>query len=247
MKKTAIAATLAVLMSASAQADVLGLYIGGQYWDTKASGMFGELGSLETFSLNGEKKGSFYVAIEHPIPLLPNVKLSSTNLDTTGDTVLSQDFKFGDVTFPKGTAVGTAIDLSFVDYTFYYELFSNDLFAFDFGLTARDTKVDTLVTSSGESATLKGSQIIPMLYASATIGLPLTGFEFFGQGNFLTVGDHTVYDYQAGIGYAVLDNLAVDLDVQLGYRAVSLKLEDIDDLSTDLKYDGVYLGAELHF
>ncbi len=247
MKKAVIAASLAALMSTGACADALGLYVGGQYWANKATGEFGEPGNLQNFNFKDKEQGSFHVAFEHPLPIIPNVKIAYTKLDTDGTTKLTNDFEFGGITLPSGSEATTQFNVNYVDYTFYYEVFSNDVFAFDFGLTARDISADINVTASKQTGKMNGSQILPMLYVSTAVGLPFTGFKVFADGNFLTVGDHSVYDYEAGISYALIDNIAIDLDIQLGYRSVSMKLEDIDDLSTDLKFEGAFLGAVMHF
>ena len=91
------------------------------------------------------------------------------------------------------------------------------------------------------------SGFLPLLYVNTIIGLPFTGFNVFAEANFLSYDDNSVYDYQIGVSYAVLDNLAVDLDLTLGYRSVKLELDDIDDLYTDLTFDGFFAGAIVHF
>ena len=50
-----------------------------------------------------------------------------------------------------------------------------------------------------------------------------------------------------GVAYALLDNLAVDLRLKLGYRAINLRLDDIDNLYADLDFKGAFAGIELHF
>ena len=88
MKKIAFAATLAALFTANIQADTVGLYLGGQIWQSEASGIFGEENTLIDFNLKKEQQMSYFVAVEHPFPLLPNVRISSNMLDTTGKTTL---------------------------------------------------------------------------------------------------------------------------------------------------------------
>lgn len=250
MKKAVLAASLLALASISAKADVVGVYIGGQIWDNEAQGVFGEKSNnLQDFNLTDQKQGSAYIAFEHPLPLIPNLKISKTTLDTDGSTTLTNDYTFDDLTFGHGDAVTTVFDVSFVDYTLYYELFDNDLLTFDFGITARDFEADITVNEVNSSLTgdLNGSATIPMLYASTIVGLPFTGFNVFAEGNFLSVGDSTLYDYQAGISYELVDNLAIDLNLTLGYRAVKLELDDIDDLYADIDFKGVFVGVVLHF
>jgi len=250
MKKTLLAGSLAALMCCTAQADtLLGLYIGGQIWSNDASGTFGEGSDDQSvFEFDDENQGSFYVAFEHPIPLIPNIKIASTTLDTVGGAQLTDTFTFEDVTYPVGTTLDTTLDASFVDYTLYYEVFDNDLLTFDFGLTARDLDAYIKVSESDSNGSdLDISGIIPMAYVSTIIGLPLTGLNVFAEANFISYDDQTIYDAQIGVSYALLDNVAVDLDVTLGYRTVKLELDDLDGFYSDLTYDGFFAGAVVHF
>jgi len=250
MKKTLLAGSLAALMCGTAQADtLLGLYIGGQIWSNEASGSFGEgTDNQSVFEFDDENQGSFYVAFEHPIPLIPNIKIASTTLDTVGGTQLTDTFTFEGVTYPANTTLDTTLDASFVDYTLYYEVFDNDLLTFDFGLTARDLDAYIKVAESdSNSSDLDVSGIIPMAYVSTIIGLPLTGLNVFAEANFISYDDQTIYDAQIGVSYALLDNVAVDLDVTLGYRTLKLELNDLDDFYSDLTYDGFFAGAVVHF
>lgn len=258
MKKPVIATGLAaVLLCTTAQADtLLGLYIGGQIWASQADGSIGESEALDqqaTFSFDDETQGSYFIALEHPIPLIPNLKIASTTLDTQGNTDLASQFTFGGETYDLNAHVDAVLDLSYIDYTFYYEILDNDLLTLDVGLTARDIETHInassidVTTQSEASSDHSGSGIIPMVYVSTIIGLPFTGFNVFAEGNFVSYNDHTLYDYQVGVSYEVLDNLAVDLNVTLGYRTMKLELNDLDDLYSDLSFDGVFVGTTVHF
>ncbi|MCI2284829.1 TIGR04219 family outer membrane beta-barrel protein [Colwellia sp. MSW7] len=262
MKKAIIITSLAAVLSTNSQADtLLGLYIGGQIWANQADGSFGEGELAEdqtSFSFKDKTQSNYFIALEHPIPLIPNLKIASTTLDTKGNTDLQSQFTFGGQTYDVNAHVDAVFDLSYIDYTFYYELFDNDLLTIDFGLTARD--IDTHISASsiyssdteegGQNtitSELGGSGIVPMLYVSTIVGLPFTGFNVFAEGNFASYDDQTLYDYQVGVSYEVLDNLAVDLNVMLGYRSMKLELNDLDDLYSDLTFDGVFVGTIVHF
>ena len=256
MKKLLLAASVATLLSTNVQADtLLGLYLGGQVWDAAAKGSFGEDDGqgnvvLQDFNLNDQQQTSFYAALEHPIPLIPNIKIASTTLDTDGITIIDEEFSFGGEVYPVGAEVETIFNLGYIDYTLYYEILDNDLMTLDVGITARDFDGDITVTD--DLGLLSVSEetvavVVPMVYASAIIGLPFTGFNVFAEGNIVAYDGSSIYDYQIGVSYAVLDNLAVDLDITLGYRSVKLDLEDLDDLYADMSFDGAYLGAVVHF
>jgi outer membrane protein len=248
MKKTALAVLVTGLLSTSVMADTIaGLYIGGSIWSNEATGTFGENNNLVDFNLKDQEQGSFYIALEHPLPLIPNLMIASTTLDTDGSTVLTQDFEFEGQTFNSTRPVESTFDVSYVDYTLYYELFDNGILSFDFGLTGRDFDGDITVASSGKTAKLAVTEIIPMLYVSTIIGLPGTSFNFFANGNLLSIDDHKLYDYQVGVSYELIDNLAVDVNLTVGYRAVKLELEDLDNLYTNIDFKGAFAGVVVHF
>tara|TARA_R110002167_G_scaffold316099_1_gene521654 strand:+ start:3488 stop:4324 length:837 start_codon:yes stop_codon:yes gene_type:complete len=278
MKKTAFAASLAALFTFTAQANnKVGLYLGGQIWQSEASGIFGEKNTLNDFNLKKEQQINYFVAVEHPFPLLPNVRISSTTLDTTGKTTLTQEFSFGDETFPMGDDVNASFNVSYMDYTLYYELFGNGNFSFDLGLTARNFNGDVTVTGStiiypGDdlcngpeiapvppsscpsptssdtpSDKIKTNEIVTMLYVATNISLPLTGLSVFAQGDFSLIDDHSLYDYQVGLSYDLVDSFVMDLNLNLGYRAVKMEFEDLDNLYTDLEFKGAFVGVIVRF
>jgi hypothetical protein len=273
MIKTAFAITLAALFTANAQADTVGLYLGGQIWQSEASGIFGEENTLMDFKLKKEQQINYFIAVEHPFPLLPNVRISSTSINTTGETTLTQEFSFGGETFSTGDDINASFNVSYIDYSFYYELFDNGLFSFDFGLTARDFNGDVTVagmagTSNGTCddpnpspdspcteegdpsipiGKIKTDEIIPMLYVATSATLPLTGLSAFALGDFSLIGEHSLYDYQVGLSYDLIDSRVVDFNVTLGYRVVKMEFEDLNNLYTDLEFKGAFFGVIAHF
>ena len=257
--KIALALSSAVLLSTSiistpVQADAIGLYIGGQVWSSGASGLVGDQNQLIDLNLDTKQQGSFFIAIEHPLPFIPNFKVSSSTLDTKGGTTLAVDFTFGGTTFPSGSTARTDFKTDFIDYTAYYEVFDNDGVSFDFGLTIRDINAD--VTVVGATATtppvsstgkVNASAYIPMVYVAANIGIPSTDFNLFGEANFLSISGQTLYDYQLGVSYELVDNLAVDVNLTLGYWDMKSELDNVDKLSTNLEFKGAFAGAVVHF
>jgi len=90
-------ASLAGLISTQASADtVLGGYVGIQAWQMSAEGGFAQNESLASFNFEEQNNTSFYAALEHPIPLVPNIKIARTTLETEGSAVIDSQFTFGD-------------------------------------------------------------------------------------------------------------------------------------------------------
>jgi len=69
----------------------------------------------------------------------------------------------------------------------------------------------------------------------------------YAEGSLLSIDGHSLHDYEMGIAYTFVDNLAVDLTVQLGYRSFLLELDDLEKVNTNLEFDGVFVGLEVHF
>lgn len=272
MNKTAFTAMFTALFTANIQADTVGLYLGGQIWQSEASGIFGEENTLIDFNLKKEQQMSYFVAVEHPFPLLPNVRISNNTLDTTGKTTLTQEFSFDDKSFLTDTDINASINVSYVDYTFYYQLLDNDLFSFDLGLIARDFDGAVTVTGIAEVVTtiveednvdhvhlidetsssvvtgkINTNEIVPMLYVATNISLPLTNLSVFAQGEFILINDHSIYDYQVGLSYDLVDNKVMNFNINLGYRDMKIEFNDLENLFTALEFKGAFVGVIAHF
>lgn len=252
MKKSLIAASLVLASVGSvgtAQADVIfGVYGGAQYWDTEVEGGFGSSTDQQRFAFNDENQNSFYIAVEHPIPLIPNVMLRQSDLITSGATTLTSEFEFNGQTYTANTNLNADLDLSHTDYTLYYEIFDNDLLSIDLGVTGK--RFDGFAQVRAEDGSVNSLDLsgwVPTAYGHVRVGIPATAVTLYAKGNFLAIDDSSLRDVEAGIEYRVIENLAVDVNVQLAYRDATLELEDVDSLYSDLSFKGPYLGVEIHF
>ncbi|WNO60510.1 TIGR04219 family outer membrane beta-barrel protein [Rheinheimera sp. MMS21-TC3] len=251
MIKPVLALSIAgLLFSPAIKADtLLGLYIGADAWRTSTEGGFANTDKLQTLNFDDKTQASYYIALEHPIPVLPNARIQHTPLTANGSTGLSSNLSLNNTTFLQGTDIKNQVDLTSTDYILYYELFDNSLISLDLGVNAKYIKGDVYIkdTITGVAAGESVSKILPTAYAAATIGLPLTGLELFANGSYMTYDDNTIYDVQAGIAYALVDNIAIDVRLRAGYRAVNIKLDNVDSLYTDIDFNGAFVGLELHF
>lgn len=254
MNKTALALAVgALLTAAAAQADTIGgIYVGAQYWDLASDGTINDDNASADFDLGDDAKGSVWIAIEHPIPLLPNFKARYNQLDGEGVATLNGAITIDDVTFADDTEMALDAKLDHVDAVLYYELLDNDLVSLDLGLNIKvgDFELTAIGESpAGDAVTQSGSYSgpIPLLYAAGQIGLPLTGLGVFGEVSGLAYSGNQFYDAQAGVGYNFLDNPAIVLTGQVGYRIFKLKADDLDDINADIQFDGAFAGLVAHF
>jgi outer membrane protein len=233
------------------QADtLLGLYVGAQAWNMDTKGGFSNDASLTEFDFDTETKASFYAALEHPIPFVPNIKVRRTALDTMGDIILTSEFTFNGEIFSTDTPLNTEVDMTNTDFILYYELFDNDLISFDFGINGKYIDGEIFVQDSSDTTNFareEFSGVVPMVYSRLYVGLPFTGLGVYAEGSFLSIDDHTLSDYEVALTYEFVDNLAVDMSLQLGYRATVLELDDLDNIYSDLEFSGAFAGIEVHF
>jgi outer membrane protein len=237
------------LSSTQAMADtVLGGYVGIQAWNVAAQGGFAQNESLATFKFEDETNTSFYAALEHPIPLIPNIKLVRTTLNTSGSNVIDSPFNFGDQVFLASATISSEVKLSATDYILYYEILDNDLISIDIGISGKQLDGDVFVADiDGRSSQQNIDAIIPMGYGKMQVGLPFTGFSLTAEGTFLAIGDDSFTDYQLALAYSFIETLALDLSIQIGYRATELDLNDVDGIYADLQFDGAFIGLEFDF
>lgn len=273
MNKSFLATLLVAVISTNAQANTVGLYLGGQNWQNEVSGTFGSKNTQVDFDLTKTQPNNFFVAIEHPWLSLPNIRVASTSLDTTGSINLVKKFSFSDEAFNAGDEVNASFDVSYIDYTLYYQLFDNGLFSFDLGLTARDfngaitvvgptvaltatveeehlghshttTEITGYVTPTGK---IKTNDLMPMLHIATNINLRPTSVSVFAQGDFLLIDNHSLYDYQAGLSYSLTHNRMITANVTLGYRAVKMEFKALASLYSNLDFKGTFVGVTTYF
>lgn len=255
MKKITLA-LCAALASGTASADtILGFDASVGVWQPSYSGAIGvDDFDVDNFSLAEDNVTFIQAALEHPIPLVPNVMVAHSKVSTNGSTILGSNVTFDDETFFVGQDVEADIDLSHTDATLYYEILDNWV-NLDIGLTARQysgsldisgqyqvTIPEILNPTITESIELSG--VLPMAYAMARFDLPFTGWSLVAQGNGTSYRGDSHMDVTAKVRWDFAPVL--DFALEAGYRHMTLDLQELDDLQSDLEISGPYLGLNLH-
>lgn len=229
------------IFSASANADFLGLYAGAGSWNHDPSGGFqsnspGPNSNItldNTLGMTDKNEGYAYIAFEHPVPLLPNIRLEQTRLTHDGSTS-GPGFLLFNGNSTNGNAVAS---LDSTDATLYWRLLDNWV-NLDIGLTVR--RFDGEFTIGSE--TLRIDDTIPMVYAAAQFDLPFSGLSVGGDIKVISVDNNSLTDtriralYEFGI-----------IGVEAGIRNTSIELDDVDNVTTNIDFDGLFIGAFLHF
>lgn len=245
MKKTLLAsAVLGFCMASSAQAaTVVGFTIGGDYWRADTSGTFADKGQpQQTFDYSSSAQGSYWIAVEHPLPFVPNIKIRENSLDQKG-SMSGADFNFNGHDFKGNVTAYT--DLSNTDFVLYYEILDNDIVSLDLGAAYKLMNGSLRVQDPGHPEEKDVDSGIVMGYASTHVGMPglgLYGFADLMQG----VNKSSVHDYAIGLGWQ-FDGLAVDTRVRVGYREFLFDVSNFSGVSADTKFKGYFAGVEINF
>lgn len=254
MKKHTLALAITTLISPLALSNlahadtIFGIYAGAGSWQTDYSGEAGDP-ALSAGELGIDEKNNtfFYIALEHPVPLIPNIKIQQTDLTSRQTATITENFTIDDEDFFAGDEVTTDFDLSHTDATLYYEILDNWVNA-DVGVTVRKysgyMKAEAESESVNKSENVDIDQTLPMLYAKFQFDLPFTGFSAGLEGNYISYSDSTLSDFSAKVGY--MFDSAFDIGLELGYRQSNMKLDE-DDVTADLELSGPYLAALFHF
>jgi len=238
MNKITLPLTLVLsILSCNANADALGLYVGGGTWKHDPTGPFSTVGdtTIDMVSNLGYKEESdtyFYAAFEHFVPLVPNVRVEIASMEHTGTATTG-------VTF-NGVAALTGASSMKIDTTdaiLYWRLLDNWV-NLDVGLNVRQLDGDFTIGTE----TISVSSPVPMLYVAAQFDLPFTGFSVGGDINTISISDVTYQD----IRLRALYEIGV-VGIEVGLKKTTLELDALDNINADLEFEGLMIGAFLHF
>ncbi|MBQ0730347.1 MAG: TIGR04219 family outer membrane beta-barrel protein, partial [Oleispira antarctica] len=163
-------------------------------------------------------------AFEHPIPVLPNIKIMKTDLDFSGSNSSEIDLSHTDLTMYWGVP----LPIPYVDI--------------NFGLTARqfDGSVDVPTGPIDENLNV----IMPMGYLNVDIGTPF-GIYARADLNAISYDGNGVTDTAIALGYTLPIPL-VDVNLEAGHRSINLTTdEDTVDVETDIDVSGMFFGLNV--
>lgn len=225
------------------------VYAGAGSWSAEISGDLGDSSTdVDDLGLNDESNAYFYVAFEHAVPLIPQIRIEQSSVTSEGSgTTL---FSFSDVDFTTDAAIDSEIDITMTDAVLYYEIA-----ILDFGLTFRQFDAEVQATGSAdvlgvptivtESESVDG--VLPMLYLATKIDLPFTGLYLTGNVNGISVDDKSIMDYRAAIGYGIEIPVLAEIGLELGMRSFTIDLGEDEDYAGDIEFSGAYFGVNVKF
>lgn len=241
-----------LLTPLTAMADVAGFRIGGGSWNWSVSGdlryqsttINDSFDFKNDLGLKDDKQTFGYVVLEHPIPVLPNIRFSKTNLSTAGTGTISVSKSFGGTTYSTSETLTTSLVLDQSDLALYYELVDNDLVGFDLGLNLKKISGSASITGSTTGKTTANIDVtVPMLYAGLEIGLPLTGLSIGADGSYIGYNGNSMTDVNAYVRYTS----DYFLGLEAGVRKINLTLDNVQNSYGKLDFNGPYISLFLQF
>lgn len=244
MKKIIFSALALTLPLNAMAASVLGFQVGGGSWThTPGGDITSSVGGVGTqadlvndLQLEKKSEGYAYAILEHPVPAIPNIKVTQTTLTSSGAGAVTASFTFNGTTYSATQNVTTKLSLNQTDTTLYYELLDN-VVSLDLGLNAKSISGEATV----DSTTSTFSQTVPMLYVAAEVALP-AGFALGADMSTITAAGNTLTDVTAKVTYTS-DYL---FGLEAGVRTQTYKI-DVDNVKANMNFTGAFVGAFLKF
>jgi len=229
--------------SCTASADVAGVYFGAGSWYQGFGGNVIADVSLDDLQVAGESGSHLYVALEHPVPLIPNIRVAWTEIKDSGTGTLQSSFVYAGQTFNTSQVVDTRIDLTHTDVTLYYEIIDVGM-DLDLGLTARLVSGDITMDTATEAVDV----VVPMAYGHIKVGLPFTGVFVNGEINAMSYSGITVSDYAVALGWETKTAFLPKVGVEGGYRRFGVDASAAEvDVAVDMAVDGFFVNLTAHF
>lgn len=254
MSNTIKAIGMAALLAgaSAAHAEFIGLEVGIAGWRADPSGWVeSERGSAvggavdleQDLHLDSENTGFAWVRVVHPLPLLPNLKLSYSPMKFEGSGETSKEFSFRGTPISASEPIDSELQLNQWDAAFFYNLLDN-IVELDLGINIKVLDGYVRATpQSGDRQNLDFTAPIPMLYGRIGVDVPFTNLYVGAEGSAIGYSGNRLADLKISARYTI----AYVLGLEAGYRLQKLKLDDLDDISADIKVAGPYVGVTARF
>ncbi len=243
-----IIGSLVLWVSSGQAAFLFDIRLGYAAWYTVPTGNTSFVGGNnavdEALNLEAELEDHLFAELQHPIPIIPDIRVQYTRLKIDGND--------GQLTSPYGDlqvddVVDARLELEAFDVILFYTLPLPSI-DIDLGLHGRyldglmnvqEQETDTPIVVD-EPFTLP----IPMGYGRVHLNLPLTPLFLEAQASGLAIAGNTVFDGQVMLGY----ESDLGLGIAGGWRHQVLRLDEVvSDMEIDVEIGGPFATVFFHF
>jgi len=228
-------------------------------WSTSSSGTITETVNATvniTDHLNDEHYENYYfVELKHSVPLLPNVRVEYTRVQSSGERAEVTVGSSGFLSIPSGSfSKQSTLSMEQYDTLLYYSPLKSVPFVYvDLGLDIKYLRTEYQVESYLDDTS---TTVVPLLYLRSGLELP------FGVGGdvdlrYITDGTSTVYDLSAKVRYAMTFVPVIKPGLEVGYRQQKYVTDSgstaligpilSGETTTDIGFSGVFVGLTARF
>lgn len=253
MKKILTTILSGAMLATIASADIARVEMGAGVWAQTPTGDMsytdGGANGSNVFDENKENSNYVWMLVKHPIPILPNLRLEYTNIESTG--VASG--KFEDFTIP--VSAPTSLKMKQFDVIPYYNILDNTAWTtvdlgVDFKVVSLDFQADGVTINGILNQNYSDTQtiVVPMAYLRARVEIPVTNIGLEADVKYVTYDGSTISDVRAKVDYTLSFIPVVQPALEVGYRIQKIDISNSDVKSAiNVDFSGVYAGLMLRF
>ncbi len=249
MKKLFITPFLFLLFIIPGMASAELVIVNGNSWDYEVSGKIRDSGTItdeidldSDLFLKDDTETFLLAYIEHPVPILPNIRLGTSSLDINGSGTATVALNYNGTTINANVAATTKLNLDHTEIGLYWNVLDN-VVGLDLGLNVKFFDGRVSITDGTTTASDVFDATVPMLYAGLQIELPY-GFQLAGDFSYLSFDGSSFTDTIVRLRYTS-DYL---LGVEIGYRNFIIDYQDTSaNEYVNIDISGTFIGVHLAF
>jgi len=209
-----LSAVLALAIFAPMQAQAIGVEFGYASWMQDNSGTI----AGTTVSPSSSSPGMIWAEVEHPVPMIPNVRYASSELSIGG--------------------AANSLNLQFNDFVLYYNLWDT-LATVDVGAGIRDMSGSAVVASVSNAIP---SAPVPVVFVNLAGKIPGVGMTVGYRYTGISQGSSSVSSTELYANYEIM----AGFEATLGMRDDSVNF-DVTDGAIAAKSSGTFIGVMYKF
>lgn len=218
-------------------------------WKAQPGGTFSTTDGNDTsvdvqddLDFESNRNNVFSLAVEHPVPMVPNVRVAAAGISDEQDSTLRDGVTYNGQPYSASTDVTSEYQLDYTEATLYYapwEIVAKP----KIGITARRLDMKFMIQNRDGTnrQSVEATQTLPMIHAGVRADLPLTGLYVRGEADAVSYAGNSLTDATAALGWRSDFNLGLEL----GYRRMNLTLDDVSDIDADFNLGGPFLSLSL--
>lgn len=252
MKKIFITLIFSLISTTILVADLTRLEIGLGTWMSSPKGSLSYTANGVTandISIKNDTSNPYiWVYFKHPVPIVPNIRLEYTSVNSEG--LASGSFK-------NFIALNAKTDLDMTQYDIipYYNILDNTPWVtLDLGLDIKLLDIDykahgvTVAGNINQEYSKSEMLALPLIYTRLRVEIPATDIGLEADAKFIKYSSSTVYDARVKLDYTLSIFPVLEPAIEVGYRIQKYDIDEAElDGKANIDFSGVYVGAMIRF